>query len=118
MVQEPYLLDALRRQVVSVTLAEVCRCRDWIMLATHVRTNHVHVVVSADCKPEQVLNAMKAYSSRALNRAGLDDPCRQRWARHRSTRYLWTGDAVRAAIRYVVDEQGEAMGVFEAKAPR
>jgi REP element-mobilizing transposase RayT len=82
-------------------------------MAAHVRTNHVHVVTAAGCKPEKVMSAMKAYSSRALNKCELDDPDCRRWARHGSTRYLWTEDSVRAAIRYVVDEQGEPMCVFE-----
>jgi REP element-mobilizing transposase RayT len=121
MAQEPYFLDSVRRQVVLKTMHEVCSYRGWTMLAAHVRTNHVHNVVVANCQPEQVLTAMKAYSSRALNESELDDPDRRRWARHGSTRYLWTGDAVRAAIHYVVSEQGEPMEVFEmpaAKAPR
>jgi REP element-mobilizing transposase RayT len=121
MAQEPYLLDSVRRQVVLKTMHEVCSCRGWTMLAAHVRTNHVHIVITADCRPEQVLIAMKAYSSRALNDSQLDSSDRRRWARHGSTRYLWTGDAVRAAIHYVVSEQGEPMAVFEmaaAPAPR
>ena len=63
------------------------------------------------------MTAMKAYASRALNEHVLDGPGRRRWARHGSTRYLWTGDAVRAAIRYVVCEQGESMAVFEMPLP-
>ena len=58
--------------------------------------------------------AMKAYSSRALNQRGLDFPGQRRWARHGSTQYLWTKESVRAAIRYVVDEQGVAMAVYES----
>jgi REP element-mobilizing transposase RayT len=99
------------------TLQEVCSCRGWTLLAAHVRTNHVHVVTTADCKPEQVMTAMKAYSSRALNEHGQDGPRRRRWARHGSTRYLWTKNAVEAAIQYVVCEQGEAMAVFEIPFP-
>jgi REP element-mobilizing transposase RayT len=89
-----------------------------MLLAAHIRTNHVHVVTMANCKPELVLNTMKSYSSRALNEAALDGPDRRRWARHGSTRYLWTGDAVRAAIQYVVREQSESMAVYETESPR
>ncbi|HZQ51897.1 MAG TPA: hypothetical protein VFB14_06855 [Bryobacteraceae bacterium] len=64
------------------------------------------------------MNAMKAYSSRALNEYALGDLNRRRWARHGSTRYLWTGDAVCAAIEYVIREQGECMAVFEMPPPR
>ncbi len=118
MTQQPYLLDAVRRQVVLKSLQEVCSCRGWILLAAHVRTNHVHVVTTANCKPEHVMTAMKAYGSRALNKYALDNPDRRRWARHGSTRYLWTRDAVLSAIQYVVREQGESMAVFEMPSPR
>jgi REP element-mobilizing transposase RayT len=118
MTQKPYRLDALRRQIVLKSLQEVCSCRGWTLLAAHVRTNHVHVVITAHRKPEQVMTAMKAYSSRALNEDALDCPDRRRWARHGSTHYLWTEDAVRTAIQYVVREQGESMAVFEMPSPR
>ncbi len=110
--QEPYLLDASRRCAVLESVEQVCRFRGWMLLAAHVRTNHVHVVVMAETKPETVMNALKAYSSGALNDLGLDFVGRKRWARHGSTRYLWTRDSVANAIRYVVEEQGEAMAVF------
>jgi hypothetical protein len=63
------------------------------------------------------MTAMKAYSSRALNAYALDGPDGRRWARHGSTRYLWTADSVRAAIQYVIREQGESMAVFEMSSP-
>ena len=118
MTQEPYLLDAVRRQVVLKSLQEVCSCRGYTLLAAHVRTNHVHVVTKANCRPEHVMNTMKAYSSRALNESAPDAPGHRRWARHGSTRYLWTEDGVRAAVQYVVREQGESMAVFETPSPR
>jgi REP element-mobilizing transposase RayT len=111
--QENYLLDGIRRLVVLRSLQEVCACRSWTLLAAHVRTNHVHVVTTANRRPEHVMNALKAYSSRALNNLGVDRPDRRRWARHGSTRYLWTREAVASAIQYVVREQGETMAVFE-----
>jgi REP element-mobilizing transposase RayT len=117
MLQAPYRLDAARREVVLSSLQQVCSYRGWTLLAAHVRTNHIHAVVAASAKPEQVVNAMKAYSSRALNEFFLDDAHRRRWARHGSTRYLWTARAIRAAIHYVVHEQGESMAVFEAPSP-
>ena len=118
MTQQPYRLDAVRRDIVLNTLQEVCSRRGWTLLAAHVRTSHVHAVVRANCCPERVMTALKAYSSRALNAHPLDDPDHRRWARHGSTRYLWTADSVQAAIQYVIREQGESMAVFEMQSPR
>ena len=64
------------------------------------------------------MSTLKAYSSRALNAHALDSPDRRRRARHGSTRYLWTADAVRMAIQYVTCEQGECQAVFEMPSPR
>ena len=56
---------------------------------------------------------IKALASRRLNEAKLDTVNCKRWARHRSTRYLWKSEAVEAAIHYVISEQGDPMAVFE-----
>ncbi len=118
MTQECYRLDAVRRRVVLTAIHEVCSYRAWTLLAAHVRAAHVHVVVEGDRGPEFVMNTLKSCASRALNRMALDDAGRRRWARHGSTRHLWTNKAVFAAIHYVVCEQGEAMAVFEMEAAR
>ncbi len=111
--QAPYCLDRSRREAVLAALLERCAQRHWSLRAAHVRTNHVHAVVEAEAKPERVMNDLKSYASRYLNRTGLETPARKRWARHGSTRWLWKRENVSAAIRYVVDEQGDPMAVFE-----
>ena len=111
--QPPYSLDAARREAVLASLRQRCSQHSWMLFAAHVRSNHVHVVVEADTRPERVMNDLKSYASRQLNRLGLDERTRKRWARHGSTRWLWEREAVSAAIRYVIDEQGEPMAAFE-----
>jgi len=112
----PYELDAPRRKAVLGAIVEVCRYREWFLLAVHVRPTHIHVVVAApDIKPEPVMTAFKAYASRALNAAGLDSPTTKRWSRHGSTRYLWTQADIRSTMQYVLEEQGEPMDVFVAE---
>jgi len=112
--QLPYLLDRAAREVALQALREVCLHRSWSLLAAHVRTNHVHVIVEADVRPEKVMNAFKSYASRSLNQLGREGHDRKRWARHGSTRWLWKDQDVREAIRYVIEEQGEPMAVFIA----
>ena len=112
--QAPYGMDACRREAVLAALLERCAGRRWHLMAAHVRTNHVHVVVEAEARPERIMNDLKSYASRYLNQLRLDEPSRKRWARHGSTRWLWKPQNVSAAIRYVVAEQGDPMAVFEA----
>ncbi len=71
MKSEMYSLDGVSREIVKNAIHEVCLYRKWLMHAVHVRTTHVHVVVSANQKPERVMRDFKAYSTRALNSAGL-----------------------------------------------
>ena len=103
--QLPCCLDKDRRATVPDALREVCVHRRWNrrwgLLAAHVRTNHVPVVVEAEVRPETIMNTFKSYASRGLNRPGHDAPDRKRWARHGSTRWLWKDDDVQEATRYV-----------------
>ncbi len=115
--QRAYGMDRTRREVVLAALRERCRQRRWALLAAHVRTNRVHLVVETETRPERVMNDVKPYASRCLNQTGLDEPTRKRWARPGSSRWLWKPDHVSAAIRYVVDDQGDAMAVFETVEP-
>jgi REP element-mobilizing transposase RayT len=70
--QLPYTLDETRRSVTLRAIQEVCDKKDWMRLAAHVRTNHVHIVVEAEATPEWVMTTFKRYASRALNRSGVD----------------------------------------------
>ncbi|MGP8247307.1 MAG: transposase [Bryobacteraceae bacterium] len=115
MLQEPYVLDEAGRASVLAAIRGHCAHRGWNLLAAHVRSNHVHAVVEAETRPERIMNEFKAYASRALNRVASDGPDRKRWARHGSTRWLWKDEDVRQALRYVIDEQGEAMALFVAE---
>jgi len=109
----PYVMsyDDARTALEGVKTA--CKTRGWELIACHARTTHVHAVVHADIEPEAVLNPMKAYASRRLNRIHPEDRGRRRWSRHGSTRYLWEPEDVEAAINYVLYEQGEPIAVFQ-----
>lgn len=110
--QAPYSLDETRRDAVLKTIQEVCVYRGWTLVAAHVRTNHVHLVVDCAADADLAMGSFKAYASRRLNSLGLDEPQRKRWARHGSTRWLWTPEQVAQAVEYVVHGQGDAMAVF------
>jgi REP element-mobilizing transposase RayT len=112
--QPPYRLDQVRREVVLAALQERCREQQWKLLAAHVRTNHVHIVVEAEVRPDRIMNDVKSYTSRCLNRRGVDEAGRKRWARHGSTRWLWKPENISAAIRYVMDKQGDRLAAFQA----
>lgn|SRR5487761_1940494 len=113
--QPPYCLDETRRECVLDSIIEPSSDRQWRLLAVHVRTNHVHVLVDAEARPERVMNDLKSYASRRLNKLGLDEPDRKRWTRHGTTRWLWSPEDVGAALEYVIDKQGHRMAVYLRK---
>ena len=113
MEQPPYAMDATRRDVVLKAVRFRCDRQNWMLLAAHVRTNHVHLIAEAEAAPERIMNDLKSYASRCLNQSGLDSPNRKRWARHGSTRWLWNREQISAAIIYVIEGQGETMSLFE-----
>jgi hypothetical protein len=117
MPQEPYQLDEPRAQIVLDAICEVCQYRGWGLVAAHVRTTHVHVVVAHLGDPDRPISDFKSYSSRALNQHRFETANRKRWARGGSTRRLPTAEAVRAAIQYVVDRQGDRIAVLQEHVP-
>jgi REP element-mobilizing transposase RayT len=100
--REPYLFDLPRAKKVLTAVQEVCRFRNWDLIAAHVRTNHVHVIVDGLKTPASAITTLKAYSSRALN-------TQKNWARGGSATALASADAVSAAVEYVVNQQGEPL---------
>src|SRR5579863_3914887 len=54
--QTPYGMDGRRRDAVPASMRERCSNSGWKLLAAHVRTNHVHLVMEAEDKPERVMN--------------------------------------------------------------
>ena len=102
----PVILDKSRRAVTEEAIRAVCRTRHWGLHALHVRTNHVHAVVSGDVTPERIMNDLKSWATRRMAEAGLLPKGVKAWARHGSTRYLWNDQAVAQAIDYVMNQQG------------
>ena len=103
----PVELDAQRRAVVHRSIMEVADHRGWTVHALNVRSNHVHVVVTADNTPEQVMTAFKSWSTRRMTEGCVLPHGTKAWVRHGSTRYLWKAESVEAACRYVCEGQGE-----------
>ena len=112
--ETPYSMDEAVRGLVQDAIIANAAKRGWSVLALHVRTTHVHVVVEASCAPEKAMTSFKAAASYSLNQSGWDGVRHKRWARHGSTRYLLTSADVRNAVRYVADKQGEPMAVHVA----
>jgi REP element-mobilizing transposase RayT len=102
MAHAPFRLTIENRPLVEDAVREVCTHRGWGLHAVGVRSNHVHVVVSAACAPELVMNSMKSWATRHMREAGTIDMALHPWSRHGSTIYLWSEAEIAQACRYVV----------------
>lgn len=109
----PFILDALARMLVERAVLEVCAHRSWAIHALAVRTNHVHVVSEGVGGSTKMLNDFKAYSTRALRKAGSWPHEHSPWVDKGSRRYLWTEDHMLAAINYVENGQGGPLPEFD-----
>lgn len=118
MTQQPYLLDDSRREVVRDAIVALCQEKRWALLAAHVRSNHVHVVVAADRDPGRLMSDLKARASRDLTRAGFESSACKRWTRHGSTLHLFDAASVAQKMHYTLYKQGKPMAIYKGPEPR
>ena len=110
---KPFFLNEHCRPIVENAVREVCQFRGYNLFAVQARTNHVHCVVSANVKPELIMNSFKSYATRHLRTAKLIDVNCKIWSRHGSTRYLWAERHIEIAIDYVMNGQGDELPILK-----
>jgi REP element-mobilizing transposase RayT len=111
MPNEAASLPAGDRNIVIAAIQSVARHESWTLHAAHVRSTHVHAIVTASAKPETVVGKLKAYASRALNQTSGKKS--KRWSRHASTVWLWNAHELARTIAYVVHGQGSPMSCYQ-----
>ncbi len=114
-VVESYIMDEGRRKEALKAIEELAKRKSWNLLAAHVRSNHIHIVVSANGSVERIMNDVKTAISRRLNKLYPAEAGAIRWTRHGSTRYLWKNEDVESAVEYTISGQGNAMAVFDGR---
>ena len=103
MTQEPVFLDETQRAIVDRTIREVIAFRMWTLHALNVRTNHIHIVLTAARDPETVMEQLKAWCSRRLNEhVGRKQKW---WTEHGSTKWINDDTYFANAVRYVTEGQ-------------
>jgi len=112
MKHEAVILNERQRAIVKDAINEVCDHRRYDLKAINVRTNHAHPVLTAQSKPEPIVDAFKSYSTRKLRQNGLLPGNVRPRARGRSRRYLWKPKHVSRAIDYVLYGQGDIIPDF------
>ena len=105
-------LDQQQRELVDATIRRHCEIRQWFLHALNVRTNHVHVVVTAvGYSPEMVVEQFKAWCTRYLkaplvnHHAHLAKIRQHWWTEGFSRRLIFREADLAATIEYVLDAQ-------------
>jgi REP element-mobilizing transposase RayT len=107
----PVFLDDAQREIVENTIALHCQLRDWRLHAVNCRSNHCHVVVTANSHDgEQVRDQFKAWCTRKLKESvGRNTPgvsLREHWWTAKgSVRLIFDEDSLFAAITYALEAQ-------------
>jgi REP element-mobilizing transposase RayT len=114
MTEPAVTLDVEQRRIVEDTIGEHCRIRGWHLHAVSVRSQHVHVVVTAPRRhPEAVMDQFKAWCTRRLKererslRSAAVEVRQNWWTQGGSKRWLNDVESLEAAIRYVLEMQDE-----------
>ena len=102
----PLLLSPEQRSMVEQALRELCLKRHWSLHEVNVRSNHIHIVVTAvEIKPEKVMSDLKAKATRRLRKMKIISDTQKPWTERGSTRYLFTQEEFDNACHYVKDCQ-------------
>ena len=111
MTESAVILTEEQRVIVGDTIVRKCQSKNWVLHARNVRTNHVHVVVTAaGVVPEIVREQLKAWCSQELSSAaglkGRSHNGRRRWWTERGRiDTLFTDEDLEGAARYVIEGQ-------------
>ena len=105
MTGDTVLLSLADRETTEDACHEHCRVRGWELLAVSARSNHVHVVVSADVDPKKVRDQLKANCTRRLRTQEKPLNCTRTWTRGGDIEILDTEEDVRLAVLYVLEAQ-------------
>jgi REP element-mobilizing transposase RayT len=110
-------LDREQRDLVERQIAETCHVRRWELHSVNCRSNHVHVVVTANIEPKIVRNQLNAWCTRRLKElattrrnmqkgeSNLTSARENWWAERGSQRFINDLESLDAAILYVRDAQ-------------
>lgn len=111
---DPVTLNAIQRQIVLETIIKHCQIRQWHLYATHIRSNHIHIVVKSNKPVDLVAEELKGWGTRMLRKKGFE--ISKVWTRGSSKKLIFTIPKLKEKIHYVAYEQGKMMEYYIDKA--
>lgn len=110
--EQAFLMNASQRATVLQAVINTCRFANWHLHAANIRSNHMHIVVTALKEPEKVAVSFKAYATRYLKQNYPELNRERFWSRGASTGYIFQSEFLFRAIQYTVEEQGKKMAFY------
>ena len=104
MKETPFLLPVSDRELVEATIRKHCEVRKWLLHAVNVRSNHIHVVVTAaSYQPKTVASQFKSWCTRMMKEHHGN---RERfWTEGASYRWINDESELATAIEYTLEAQ-------------
>ncbi|WP_442509227.1 transposase [Novipirellula sp. SH528] len=102
---EAVLLEPHDRETVEQACQKHCDYRGWYLFAVSARTNHVHVIVAADEKPQKVRDQLKANCTGSLRQQETPLHADRTWTKGGDCEILDTENEIEATVIYVNDAQ-------------
>jgi REP element-mobilizing transposase RayT len=103
LVGPPILLNVSQVDTLMEQFLDTTQYRRWLLVAVGVMQTHIHAVigVTGDPKPEKILNDLKSYATRRLNRDWGPPVSETWWSRSGSKRKLAGEQDVEAVVEYI-----------------
>lgn len=93
-------------RVAEESIREICSVRSWSLWALSVRSNHVHVVVTApEYAPQLVRDQLKSKATRGLRHAFPVWNVRPVWSAKGDIEFLDSEHNIEQCVVYVVEAQ-------------
>jgi REP element-mobilizing transposase RayT len=107
MLGPPIRLTLDQAKTITTQFQETAAYRDWLLLASAVMANHIHIIIGVpgDPDPEKILHSFKSYASRILNRGWSRPVNGTWWTESGSKRKLPNQEAVLEAVNYVRNQE-------------
>jgi REP element-mobilizing transposase RayT len=105
MLENPVLLNETQRGKVEAVCRDHARIRQWKLHAVNARSNHVHLVVTANKGPEVVRDQFKANATRVLREEPEAITHDKLWTRGGDCEIVDGEDELERAVVYVLEAQ-------------
>ena len=99
------MLNVAQREKVERVCNEHAEIRGWELHAAGVRSNHIHIVVTADAAPEKVRVQFKANTTRVLRRKPDPIANEKVWTRGSDVEIIDGNDALEHVVLYITEAQ-------------